>query len=73
MSLLPLGVRQVIIQGDSDSIIPTAMATSFVDLARQKGDDARAVLIEKAGHFELVDPRSSAWSRVRDEIILLLK
>lgn len=73
ISLLPLGVRQVLIQGDTDRIIPTEMATSYVALARQKGDDARTVVIEKAGHFELVDPKSSAWSRVRDEILALLK
>jgi acetyl esterase/lipase len=73
MSLLPLRVRQVIIQGDADNIVPSAMATSYVDLAKQKGDDARAVVIEKAGHFDLVDPKSAAWSRVKDEILALLR
>lgn len=72
LSLLPLGVRQTIVQGDSDRIIPPVMATAYVDAARQKGDPARLAIIEKAGHFELVDPKSPAWTKVRQEVLSLL-
>ncbi len=72
ISLLPLGVRQIIVQGDSDRFIPTAMATTYVDAAKQKGDSVKLVLIEKAGHFDLVDPQASAWARVKEEILALL-
>jgi hypothetical protein len=30
-------------------------------------------VIEKAGHFEVVDPKSFAWEAVRDEVLALLK
>jgi acetyl esterase/lipase len=73
MALLPLGVRQTIIQGDRDGIIPTAMATSYIETAKRKGDDPRLVVVEKAGHFELVDPKSFAWAQVKAEILALLK
>ncbi len=73
LALLPLKLPQIIVQGDSDRIIPSAMATAYVDAAKQKGDAAKLVLIEKAGHFELVDPQAAAWVRVKQEVLTLLK
>ncbi len=73
IELLPLKIGYSIVQGDADHIIPMAMATEFVEAARKKGDDARLVLIEKAGHFELVDPKSFAWPTVKKELLTLLK
>jgi acetyl esterase/lipase len=70
---LPLRVRQVIVQGDSDRIIPTAMATEYIERAKQKGDDARLLLIEKAGHFELVDPQAAAWGQVKEAVLELVQ
>lgn len=70
---LPLRLRQVIVQGDSDRIIPTAMATEYVERAKQKGDDARLLLLEKAGHFELVDPQAAAWTQVKEAVLSLVQ
>src|SRR5262249_5141520 len=55
IELLPLGIPYAIVQGDSDTIIPLAMAKDYADAAKNKGDDAKLVVIEKAGHFEVVD------------------
>jgi acetyl esterase/lipase len=71
--LLPLGIPTAIVQGASDSIIPLAMAKDYADVAKNKGDDAKLVVIEKAGHFEVVDPKSFAWQAVKDEVSALLK
>jgi acetyl esterase/lipase len=74
LALLPLGsVKQIIVQGEADKIIPTAMATSYVEAAQKQGDDARLVLLKDAGHFEIVDPQAAAWARVRAEILRLLQ
>jgi len=73
IELAPLGVPHAIVQGDSDNIIPLAMAKDYAGAAKKKGDDAKLVVIEKAGHFELVDPKSFAWEVVRDEVLALLK
>ncbi len=73
IELLPLGIPSAIVQGSIDSIIPLAMAEEYADAAKKKGDDAKLVVIEKAGHFEVVDPKSSAWDAVRDEVLTLLK
>jgi acetyl esterase/lipase len=73
IELLPLGVPSAIVQGDSDTIIPLEMAKEYADAAKKKGDDAKLVVIEKAGHFEIVDPKSFAWEAVRGEALALLK
>lgn len=73
IELLPLGVPSAIVQGDSDTIIPLEMAKEYADAAKKKGDDAKLVVIEKAGHFEIVDPRSFAWETVKNEALSLLK
>jgi acetyl esterase/lipase len=73
IELLPLGIPSAIVQGSTDSIIPLAMAQDYADAAKKKGDDAKLVVIEKAGHFEVVDPKSFAWEAVRDEVLALLK
>jgi acetyl esterase/lipase len=66
---LPLRVKQVIVQGDSDRIIPAAMATSYVERAQEKGDDVQFLLLEKAGHFEVVDPQAAAWTKVKEAVL----
>jgi pimeloyl-ACP methyl ester carboxylesterase len=72
IALLPLGIPYAIIQGDSDHIIPLAMAKDFAEAAKKKGDDATLVVIEKAGHFEVVDPKSFAWEAVKNQVLALL-
>ncbi|MFN0085118.1 MAG: alpha/beta hydrolase family protein, partial [Blastocatellia bacterium] len=72
IEMLPLRIPQVIVQGDSDAIIPMAMAREYVEAARKKGDPVKLRLIEKAGHFEVVDPQSSAWPVIREAIQAML-
>ena len=74
LDLLPLGaIKQIIVHGDADRIIPTVMATSYVEAAQKKGDDAKLMLIEKAGHFDIVDAQATAWAQVRAEILKLVE
>jgi len=73
IALLPLGVRQKIVQGDADNIIPMAMAADYVEAAKKKKDSAELLAVEKAGHFELVDPKSAAWPSVQDAVLSLMK
>jgi hypothetical protein len=70
---LPLRVKQVIVQGDSDRLIPAVMATDYVERAKAKGDDVQLLLIEQAGHFEVVDPQTSAWGKVKETVLGLVQ
>lgn len=73
IDLLPLGVKQTIIHGEVDNIVPLSMAKDYTEAAKQKSEEVKLVVIEKAGHFELVDPQSAAWQKVKDEVLELLK
>jgi acetyl esterase/lipase len=75
LSLLPLGVPQRVVHGRGDRIVPFAQSERYVAAAATKGDDARLVAVEEAGHFDLIAPiaRSSAWLAVRRAVRELLK
>ncbi len=71
--LLPLGVKQKIIQGEADNIIPLAMATEYVEAAKKKNDPAELIALKDADHFQLVDQKSPAWATVQEAVKSLLK
>jgi acetyl esterase/lipase len=70
--LLPIGIPLRLIHGDQDDIVPAAMSENFARSARDAGDDAQALLLPGAGHFELIDPRTQAWTRVEAVVLDLL-
>ncbi len=59
--LLPLGIPQVVIHGTADDAVPFAMSEQYVTRATTAGDRAALVPLEGQGHFEVIDPGSSAW------------
>ncbi|HEV2149605.1 MAG TPA: alpha/beta hydrolase [Longimicrobiaceae bacterium] len=70
--LLPLGVPQRLLHGALDAIVPVEQSREFAERASARGDDARLVLVEGAGHFDLVAPFSPAWARVEEAVRSLL-
>jgi acetyl esterase/lipase len=73
IQLLPLGVRQILIHGETDDLVPVGLSKDYAEAAKRKNEDVKFVSIENAGHFELVDPASSAWLKVKEEVLKLLK
>jgi len=67
IALLPLGTKVRLFHGREDPIVPLEISEGFAAKARHEGDDAR-VLPLAGGHFELVDPATTEWEAVRDEI-----
>jgi acetyl esterase/lipase len=72
-ALLPVRVKQAVISGALDPIVPPAFGRDFAKTAAAKGDTVRELTIEGAGHFELIDPASKAWTEIRAEIDALMK
>lgn len=70
--LLPLGVRQVLIVGVQDGVMPPPMRESYAAAATKAGDTVE-ILEVPGGHFEVIAPTSAAWPMVRDKILALLK
>jgi acetyl esterase/lipase len=66
--LAPLGVRQVLINGRQDRIIPVAYATDYEAKMRAAGDEVRVRFIDRTGHVELIAPESAAWAATVEEI-----
>jgi acetyl esterase/lipase len=63
---LPLGVPQRIIHGTKDDIVPFEISRRYTDKA---GAEARLIPLERAGHFELIDPRTPEWKTVQDAVV----
>jgi len=72
-ALLPLGVPQEIVHGRADRIVPVALSEAYVAAAREKGDLARLVAVEGAGHFDVIAPTSKAWPLVEEAVRRLAK
>lgn len=73
IELLPIRIRQVLIHGDQDSIVPIEISRRYRDAARHEGDDATLIELPGAGHFELIDPRSREWPTVLQTVQALLR
>lgn len=73
IALLPLGVTQQLVHGREDRIVPIALSERYVAAARERGDAARLLAIDGAGHFDLIAPTSKAWPGVEEAVRTLTK
>lgn len=73
IALLPLKVPSRLVQGALDPIVPVAQSSRFVAEAKAKGDDAELILLQNAGHFDLVAPQSPVYRRVLEAVQELFK
>ncbi len=72
IELLPTGVKQVLVHGAADEVVPVSQSEGFLERAKRLGDDSLLVKLERTGHFELVDPESNAWPTVSRVALQLL-
>jgi acetyl esterase/lipase len=70
--LLPIGVRQIVITGAHDRLVPPALGGTYEETARAHGDDVTALVVPDAAHFEVIAPGSKAWPVVRDAALSIL-
>jgi acetyl esterase/lipase len=61
---LPIGIPQVLAHAIDDDVVPISQTTAYAEAARAAGDDVTVLTIEAGGHFDLIDPLSSAWATV---------
>ncbi len=62
IELLPLGVRQLIIHGVKDEVLPIDLSRSYATAAQASGDYVEFVESPDEGHMDFLDPRSKAHS-----------
>jgi pimeloyl-ACP methyl ester carboxylesterase len=71
--MLPLGVKQILIHGVFDGIVPPAIGLRYQQQAKAKGESVELVALENAGHFELIAPWTAAGKVVVTRILEALK
>ena len=62
--LLPLGVRMALVHGTHDDQVPVEMSRAYARSAAALDDDVTLHELDGVGHYELIDPRSTAWPTV---------
>lgn len=67
-ALLPIGVRQVLVHGVEDRIVPIAVSRTHAERARAAGDDCELVALAGVGHFEVIDPAHHAWRAAAERL-----
>ncbi|PHN07447.1 alpha/beta hydrolase [Flavilitoribacter nigricans DSM 23189 = NBRC 102662] len=68
LQMAPLGVRQVLVSGMEDPIVPLTHLQPYFEQARAKGDRVKIVKVKNAGHFEVIAPGSVAWPKIEKAI-----
>ncbi len=71
--MLPLGVKQILIHGVFDGIVPPAIGLRYQTRAKEKGESVELVTLENSGHFELIAPWTPPGKAVVEKIIEALK
>jgi acetyl esterase/lipase len=69
---LPLGIPQVLIHGQDDTIVPIDLSRAYLTAATQRGDHVRLHALPSTGHFAVIDPRSHVWPIVEAAVTSLL-
>ncbi len=68
--------RQWLICGSADDAVPPDFSPDYVSAKEKRTgkqkEDVHLLEIPGAGHFDLIDPRSSAWKRVEETIARLM-
>jgi acetyl esterase/lipase len=73
MTLLPLGVPQVVVLGEYEEYVPLKFAQAYAQAAERMGDKVRLIVIAGVGHFEIASPRAVVWPRVEFAIRSLIE
>ncbi len=71
IELLPNGVRQLLIHGTDDDIVPISISEGYVESAVAAGDDATLMALPSTDHFAPIDPESVIWPGMLSAIIAL--
>ncbi|MGB3625429.1 MAG: alpha/beta hydrolase [Henriciella sp.] len=59
--MLPIGVRQISVNGAGDRIAPPILGESYTQKAAGAGDEAGVLIVPASGHVELIAPGTDAF------------
>jgi acetyl esterase/lipase len=70
---LDIRAEQWVVHGAVDDIVPPDFSRMYYEQKKKRAESVHLVAIEKAGHFEMIDPRSAAWARIGDTVVNAIK
>jgi len=68
-ALLPFGVRQLIVHGERDSVVPIDHARNYARTAAAVGDPVELMTWSQADHFSVIDPASASWRSLAPRLV----
>jgi acetyl esterase/lipase len=71
-AMLPLGVPQILVHGTKDSSVPIEISRDYAAKAKLLGDPVTYLELEGIDHFDVIDPRSTAWEKTVEALQNLL-
>ena len=71
-ALLPFGVPQILIHGTRDSHVPIEISRDYAAKAKALGDPVTYLELEGIDHFDVIDPRSTAWESTIEALSSIL-
>ena len=60
---------QWLIHGASDDTVPPFLSRNYTEQKKKRGENVHYLEISTAGHFDLIDPRSTAWPKVEGTVL----
>jgi len=72
INLLPLGVPQILIYGEDDTVVPITYGTGYVQAAKRQGERIKLVGVKYAAHHEYNVPNSVVWPEIQSALHSLL-
>jgi acetyl esterase/lipase len=67
-AMLPLGVPQLLIHGTNDNSVPLQVSQAYAEAAKAVNDPVTYIELEEVDHFEVIDPKSTAWAITIEEL-----
>jgi len=61
---VPTGVRQLVVHGTRDDVVPIDVSRTYAAVAGAAGDDVETLWLNDVGHMEVIEPDSDAWTAV---------
>jgi acetyl esterase/lipase len=62
------GTVQWLFHGAGDDTVPSYFSRQYAELKKRNGEDVHYTEISTADHYDLIDPRSTAWPTVENTI-----
>jgi pimeloyl-ACP methyl ester carboxylesterase len=64
---------QKLIHGTADQDVPYEISQNYAAKKKNAGEHVELITLQSIGHFEIVDPGSSAWKQVESIFITLTR